>query len=393
MANVVINDANLVAIGDAIRAKNGTANTYKPREMADAITNLPTGGGGADIEPIVLTGKQDYGCSGWLGGEYIKRYGNTISTVDVEDAGYMFQRTSASNIPFAINFKTAGTTTYNMGYMFISASKLEELPIINNARPYGLQELCSSCNQLKEVPENWVDNWDLSYLQNTTSASMGKMFHNCSSLRKIPTSFFQKVYHKKASISSYYLYSYMFGYCYNLDEIKGMSVIEGPLTSDTMASMLSYNSCLKSFTFATNEDGTAKIAQWKSQMLNLSTGIGYYELSASYYDRDYNLYNSGRTVEDCIYDDATYQLNKNNPNAYVAGYKAENPVQYSRYNRDSAVETINSLPDCSAYCGASVNTIKFKGASGSATDGGAINTLTEEEIAVATAKGWTVSLV
>jgi hypothetical protein len=39
------------------------------------------------------------------------------------------------------------------------------------------------------------------------------------------------------------------------------------------------------------------------------------------------------------------------------------------------------------------NTIKFKGASGAKTDGGAINTLTEEEIAVAAAKGWTVSLV
>ena len=38
-------------------------------------------------------------------------------------------------------------------------------------------------------------------------------------------------------------------------------------------------------------------------------------------------------------------------------------------------------------------TIKFRGEAGSATDGGAINTLTEEEIAVATAKGWTVTLV
>ena len=36
--------------------------------------------------------------------------------------------------------------------------------------------------------------------------------------------------------------------------------------------------------------------------------------------------------------------------------------------------------------------INFKGASGSATDGGAIDNLTEEEIAVATAKGWTVSI-
>jgi hypothetical protein len=65
-------------------------------------------------------------------------------------------------------------------------------------------------------------------------------------------------------------------------------------------------------------------------------------------------------------------------------------VNYSRYNHDSAVETINSLPDTSAY---GTNTIKFKGASGALTDGGAINTLTEEEIAVAAAKGWTVTLV
>jgi hypothetical protein len=67
--------------------------------------------------------------------------------------------------------------------------------------------------------------------------------------------------------------------------------------------------------------------------------------------------------------------------------------QYSRYNHDSAVNTINSLPDTSAYLATAggTNTIKFKGNAGSKTDGGAINTLTAEEIAVATAKGWTVS--
>ena len=70
-------------------------------------------------------------------------------------------------------------------------------------------------------------------------------------------------------------------------------------------------------------------------------------------------------------------------------------VEYSRYNHDSAVATINSLPDTSAYLATAggTNTIKFSGAAGSATDGGAINTLTEEEIAVATAKGWTCSFV
>ena len=70
-------------------------------------------------------------------------------------------------------------------------------------------------------------------------------------------------------------------------------------------------------------------------------------------------------------------------------------MAYSRYNHTSAVNTINSLPDTSAYLATAggTNTIKFKSNAGSATDGGAISNLTEEEIAVATAKGWTVSLV
>ena len=95
-------------------------------------------------------------------------------------------------------------------------------------------------------------------------------------------------------------------------------------------------------------------------------------------------YNSGITVDKRVIDDTTYQALKNDPDWYSLD------VNYSRYNHDSAVNTINSLPDCSASGG--TNTIKFKGESGALTDGGAINTLTEEEIAVATAKGWTVSL-
>ena len=80
---------------------------------------------------------------------------------------------------------------------------------------------------------------------------------------------------------------------------------------------------------------------------------------------------------------------KNDPDSWTYD------INYSKYNHDSAVETINSLPDTSAYIATAggTNTIKFDGASGAKTDGGAINTLTEEEIAVAAAKGWTVTLV
>ena len=90
-----------------------------------------------------------------------------------------------------------------------------------------------------------------------------------------------------------------------------------------------------------------------------------------------------------IKDDATYQALKNDPDSWTID------INYSKYNHDSAVETINSLPDTSAYIATAggTNTIKFKGGSGAKTDGGAISTLTEEEIAIAAAKGWTVTLV
>lgn len=65
----------------------------------------------------------------------------------------------------------------------------------------------------------------------------------------------------------------------------------------------------------------------------------------------------------------------------------------SVYNHDSAVETINSLPDTSAYLAEAggTNTITFYRDQGANTEGGAIGNLTAEEIAVAAAKGWTVA--
>ena len=45
MANVLVNDTSLTNIANAIRGKNGTTNTYKPAEMAAAITAIETGGG------------------------------------------------------------------------------------------------------------------------------------------------------------------------------------------------------------------------------------------------------------------------------------------------------------------------------------------------------------
>ena len=46
MSLVTIDDSYLTAIGNAIRAKNGTTTTYKPSEMAAAISAIESGGSG-----------------------------------------------------------------------------------------------------------------------------------------------------------------------------------------------------------------------------------------------------------------------------------------------------------------------------------------------------------
>ena len=179
------------------------------------------------------------------------------------------------------------------------------------------------------------------------------------------------------------IYRNLFQYCYALDEVVGLPNPhhKAAWTSNAFNSTVQDCYRLKRFTFETQADGTPYTVNWKKQTLNLDT-VGYVTSS---YGANYITNNGaihGITTAKAIYDDATYQALKDDADWFTS------KVEYSRYNKTSAVETINSLPTCPSGAG---NTIKFKGAAGSATDGGAINTMTEEEIAVATAKGWTVS--
>ena len=48
MANVLVEETSLSNIASAIREKNGGSATYKPGELAAAISNLPTGGSSSD---------------------------------------------------------------------------------------------------------------------------------------------------------------------------------------------------------------------------------------------------------------------------------------------------------------------------------------------------------
>ena len=207
-------------------------------------------------------------------------------------------------------------------------------------------------------------------------------------LRTLPSWFYKQICPEDDYFSSNpsVIYNRGFYNCYSLDEIVNLPVLRGEL--DSNAFLVTFRDCarLKNFTFETNEDGSPIVAKWRNQTISLQIGVGYSSSqSISNYIVDVA---NGITSDKAVTDDASYQALKNDPDWYT-------PFEdYSRYNHDSAVATINSLPDTTAYLAANggTNKITFLGFAGISTDGGAIENLTAQEIAVAKAKGWTVTL-
>ena len=217
------------------------------------------------------------------------------------------------------------------------------------------------------------------YECNTSQCTdMSNMFNGCLSLRSVPEDFIKEMYHS-ATIGSYCFLYYTFNRCIALDEIKGLYLADITLNANTIAKTFDQCCRVKDIIFATQEDGTPYSRNCSNQAISLTYEVGYIGFTT---ESQLLNYNSGITADKKVFDDASYAALKNDPDWYTTD------TAYSRYNHDSAVNTINSLPDVSQGTG---NTIKFKGEAGSKTDGGAINTLTEEEIAVAAAKGWTVT--
>lgn len=271
---------------------------------------------------------------------------------------------------------------------FSGCSELTALPIFDwsstsaGAPTPAIQvgRMFAGCNNLRTIPDTFFSNIPLS--DSYTSNIRGEgMFDQCNSLRKLPDlSWFNG---RNTSFSGNSdIYQYIFQHCIALDEIVDLPVLKVSSSNPRNGFENGFYNCarIKEMTFKTGTD-SAPIADsgWKSQTIDLTEYVGWA------YNNNYILgLNSGITADKEVTDDVSYQALKNDPDWFTCN------VAYSRYNHTSAVNTINSLPDCATF---GTNTIKFKGENGSATDGGAINTLTAEEIAVATAKGWTVTLV
>lgn len=117
MANVLVEETSLSNIASAIREKNGGSATYKPGEMAAAISNLPIGGNNGEDAFLTRSGSGDYVNDRieTLGGGafFLSNYSTiTLSNVKIiqgSNAFYNNENLTTLNLP-------ALTTIYNGRY-------------------------------------------------------------------------------------------------------------------------------------------------------------------------------------------------------------------------------------------------------------------------------------
>lgn len=402
MSKVFIEETSLSAIGDAIRAKTGKTELLSPAQMPTEIESIISGGEIEEIpeEAFTLTGDCTYMFSKDKWGWFIDSYGKKIKTVDITSAQEMFNNSqSLQEIPFTINLASSISTTSALSKLFYGCQQLRNVPYIDGSKlkppisQYNgdlvLSMLFNGATRLREIPYDFFSRmatdefWQVSQ---TFASSRSNIFNTCCSLRELPD--ITKIWNSTTSTYSS-IYNGLLTDCYCLNSaliptIRGTTVYRNSNLFDVYA----FRSCtrLKDLIFDTDENNNPYVVNWANQVVDLSVNLGY---CPAFEKSMITKYNSGITADKEVKDDATYQALKNDEDWYTTS------KDYSRYNRISAVNTINSLPDASAYLAEAggTNTIKFTGALGALTDGGAINTLTEEEIAVATVKGWTVSLV
>lgn len=346
--------------------------TMTPERMADEINGLVA------MKPSLLniTGNMQYKFYNGNWDDFLKTYGDKITTSDITDVARAFTYSTVERIPFEINCQP--TTAMKAGYCCDHAQLLEP-PVFKNMKIDDMQYMFKNCTNIRYFPEGYGEDWDWSYMTSATSGYYGYkngLFDSCYSLRKLPMALY-----KYGNPYLNYTYSPLreFRDMYSLDEVVDMPFPHDTAFNGTSYSSPFYNSFTglyrcKEFTFAPD----IGVKKWAKQVLDFSKlGYGYSS----------GFYNSGITADKEVKNSTTYIALKDDPDWFAIS------SDYSRYSMDAMIRTINSLPDCSEYAAANgTNTIKFNMTAGRGY-GKNISSLPEETAAIAAAKGWTVTFV
>lgn len=423
MSKVFIEESTLSSIGNAIREKNGTTELIAPLDMGAAIAAIEAGGGGYMPTDEELTfnswdGLFANGKHAWI----VREFGNKFRFINT----YNSASNAFSYYPYKVfdaNLLIDKSSIYIPMSSMFSDSEIEEITgsirtpeFSENTTKYtdgyytcwNIYQMFDDCHKLRKINDNFIDTEKVVTRASTSSNDnrYSSIFYDCYSLRELPKWIFKLLDKKDDGTpitlrGNEYGYSYNFMNCYALNKIENLWIFEslhdGSIINTSSLFYSAFSNCgnLHKLTFKTNADGTPLVAKWNNVLIDLSQYVGYANGISQL-----TSHNSGLTDEGQVMDLSKQPYKDDTINDYFT--YGNQKLMYAKYGHMEAVETINSLPDTSAVGG--TNTIKFKGAQGQYTDylrgrtddttfDSSINTLTEAEIAVAAAKGWTVTLV
>ena len=379
---------NKVVVNDEVKL-DLTADTVSPSTLASGITAHDKSGN--IITGTALTGfvADDLKFSGNLtlfntGGRFdriINKYFDSVKLggwsengidYNVTDLFSAFNNSSLSAIPpISIRGKV------DVQQAFSGCINLTQLPTFiqytPSAKIINWFYMFSDCASITNIPSAYLSSI-MGYDSNTSNSTIG-LFQNCLSLKEMLDT---------GICTNSVEFSHMFENCCQLNKIVGLIMPNTEFVSNKFTDMFKNCVMMSKLTFS----GSGNY-QWKSQTIDFTT-CGYdkttnHTYSTSMGGKEFT-FDSAKQVTDA----STYNQLKDTADWWTAD------VAYSKYDRQSAIATIKSLPDTKNYLSSNggTNTIKFKKNAGSAKgDNYNMSKLSASEIAVATAKGWTVSLV
>lgn len=371
----------LTAIGDAIREKTGETDLIPLADMPDKIKGIE---GGGSLEPLELTGD----CSYTLSGQTIQLLNmpelinaGKVSIKNPTSLSYLFYNgfnndgaVDISKIP--IQLAGTGTNPY-MDHAFAQTNIRGKLPDIINVRPsastsFGYCFYASRYTDFEDLPRITYAGLDAPPMYAVTCSCL---FQYCYGLRKMTAEWWHKnIYGSSTTYSC-------FSRCYAMEDLEFPIYPTLTISSNAFANGFIDTYHLKHMRFETEADGSPIVVKWKNQTIILSSA-GWGRIS---------------TLARPDVDVSSLEVrNATTYNNLKDGYYWTTYEQYAHYDVDSAKETILTLPDTSAYLATAggTNTIQFRGSSGSNKECGSIkDNLGDEYIAIATEKGWTVTII
>lgn len=284
-----------------------------------------------------------------------------------------------------------GNMIRNINGMFQKCNYLRKLPILktnefnklgDESNSVNFNAMFSECSNLKEIPYNYLSQLHNSTIFGTPNiGSCQNVFRKCSKLRALPDLKFMNGSQIGVSINSSRSYICSADGLYNcfcLDEVTDLPLpanLGGANNDNMFGSYDLYR--IKNFTFMKVDGEVQSRTSFHNQNINLQN-CGY---APSGTNLDTNLDRYGNSAKVSTLED--YNRLKTDPDWWTDN------VDFSRYNYTSAKNTIESLPRDENN--SSWGTLALKRYAGQGY-GKCPNDLTNEELAVATRKGWTVAL-